>query len=468
MLPPYLNVPETRISTTSNGIRVATQVCGGFTRFFFFLSAAFWWAHARLLLQKVPGQTAAVGVWIDTGSVYENKANNGVAHFCEHLSFKGTSRRTQQGLEMEVENMGARLNAYTSREQTVYYANCFKQDAPKCVDILSDILQNAKFNEDAIEYERSVILREAEEVETMDEEVIMDHLHSVAFQGHPLGYTILGPAENIKSLKRNDLVSYTKTHYTGGRMVVSAAGDVDHEALVRQVETSFKDVPSKDVVSPSSLPRGTFTGSAVEIRDDTKPLVHVAFGVESVGWTDPKYFVFTVLQTLMGQWSRTDGTGRNSLSPLSETLATDKLAHSVSSFHTPYRDIGMWGTYLVAPPEHIEDACFHTMSEWVRLSKNVTEKEVQRAVARLKGQLLMQLDGTFAVAEDIGRQLLTLSRRMPAVELFARLDAIDARTVREVAREYLYNPELSLAVMGPIADMPDYQQCRAWLSNFRD
>ena len=137
-------------------------------------------------------------MWIDTGSVYESKANNGVAHFCEHMSFKGTERRTQQALEVEVENMGARLNAYTSREQTVYYANCFKQDAPKALDILSDILQNAKFNEDAIEYERSVILREMEEIESVEEETIMDHLHSVAFQGHPLGLTILGPKENIK------------------------------------------------------------------------------------------------------------------------------------------------------------------------------------------------------------------------------------------------------------------------------
>jgi processing peptidase subunit beta len=163
-----------------------------------------------------------VGVWIDTGSVYESKANNGVAHFVEHISFKwvvclqrgwrgfsfsclfqrGTERRTQQALEVEVENMGARLNAYTSREQTVYYANCFKQDAPRALDILSDILQNAKFNEDAIDYERSVILREMEEIEAVEEETIMDHLHSVAFQGHPLGLTILGPKENIKVQER--------------------------------------------------------------------------------------------------------------------------------------------------------------------------------------------------------------------------------------------------------------------------
>lgn len=184
----------------------------------------------------------------------------------QHLSFKGTERRTQQQLEVEVENMGARLNAYTSREQTVYFANCFKNDgatggqcfehcphalprpAPKAVDILSDILQNAKFDANAVDYERSVILREMEEIESIEEEVIMDHLHSVAFQGHPLGLTILGPRENINRLTRDDLTKYIRTHYTGGRMVVSAAGEVDHDALVKQVEQSFAKIPAKDVV----------------------------------------------------------------------------------------------------------------------------------------------------------------------------------------------------------------------------
>ncbi len=271
----------------------------------------------------------------------------------------------------------------------------------------------------------------------------------------------------MQSLTRKDLVDYVKTHYTAGRMVVSAAGDVDHEALVRQVEASFKNIPAKDIVSPASLPKGLFTGSAVEIRDDTMPLAHVAFGVESVGWSHPHYLVFSVLQTLIGQWSRSDGTGKNSGTVLGETMGYHQQAHSVAAFHTPYRDIGLWGVYVVAAPEKLEDACFYVMDEWHRLSQHVTDKEVARAVARLKGQLLMQLDGTFPVAEDIGRQLLTLGRRMPAVELFARLDAIDAATVRAVAMEHLYNAELSVAAWGPIEELPDpMNQLRQWTFSF--
>jgi processing peptidase subunit beta len=139
-----------------------------------------------------------VGIWIDAGSRFESEKTNGTAHFLEHMAFKGTSRRSQTDLELEVENMGAHLNAYTSREQTVYYAKAFSKDLPKAVDILSDILQNSTLGEAEIERERGVILREMQEVETNLQEVVFDHLHSTAYQGTPLGRTILGPSENIK------------------------------------------------------------------------------------------------------------------------------------------------------------------------------------------------------------------------------------------------------------------------------
>lgn len=139
-----------------------------------------------------------VGIWIDAGSRFETERTNGTAHFLEHMAFKGTKKRSQTDLELEVENMGAHLNAYTSREQTVYYAKAFSKDLPKAVDILSDILQNSTLGEAEIERERGVILREMQEVETNLQEVVFDHLHATAYQGTPLGRTILGPTQNIK------------------------------------------------------------------------------------------------------------------------------------------------------------------------------------------------------------------------------------------------------------------------------
>lgn len=141
-------------------------------------------------------------MWIGAGSRYETTQNNGAAHFLEHMAFKGTSKRTQQQLELEIENMGGHLNAYTSREQTVYYAKVFKKDVPRAMDILSDILQNSKLDEAAIERERDVILREMEEVNKQQEEVVFDRLHETAFMGNGLGRTILGPIENVRGAER--------------------------------------------------------------------------------------------------------------------------------------------------------------------------------------------------------------------------------------------------------------------------
>merc|ERR1712012_1052006 len=189
--------------------------------------------------------TATVGLWIDTGSRYENAANNGVAHFLEHMAFKGTSKRTQTGLELEVENMGAHLNAYTSREQTVFYAKCLSGDLDGAVEILSDILTNSTFGQEEIERERGVILREMQEVEMNLQEVVFDHLHAVAYQGTPLGRTILGPAKNIKSISRDDLVHYIQTHYKGPRMVLAGAGGVDHGKLCELAEKHFGEITDK-------------------------------------------------------------------------------------------------------------------------------------------------------------------------------------------------------------------------------
>merc|ERR1711863_19545 len=205
-----LNLPPTEVSVLDNGMRVATEDSG------------------------VP--TATVGLWIDTGSRYETAANNGVAHFLEHMAFKGTAKRSQTQLELEVENMGAHLNAYTSREQTVFYAKCLSSDVGNAVEILADILNNSKFGQAEIDRERGVILREMQEVEMNLQEVIFDHLHAVAYQGTPLGRTILGPTENIKSITRNDIVDYIKSHYKGPRMVMAEAGGVDHGKLCSMAE----------------------------------------------------------------------------------------------------------------------------------------------------------------------------------------------------------------------------------------
>ena len=220
-LPSYLlAAPTTEITRFPSGLRVASE--------------------------SMPGSnTATVGVWIDAGSRYETSRNNGAAHFLEHMAFKGTTRRTQHKLEVEIEDMGGHLNAYTSREQTVYFARVFGNDVHRAMDILADILLNSRLDPMAVSRERDVILREMKEVNRHEEELVLDHLHATAFDGSGLGRTILGPEDNILSLSRDDLRMYIDTHYLAPSMVIAGAGGIDHGELCELADKYFGGLRSE-------------------------------------------------------------------------------------------------------------------------------------------------------------------------------------------------------------------------------
>lgn len=292
-----MNVPPTQVTNLDSGLRVATEDSGA--------------------------ATATVGLWIDAGSRYENDNNNGVAHFLEHMAFKGTAKRSQTDLELEVENLGAHLNAYTSREQTVFYAKCLSKDVPKAVEILGDIIQNSKLGEAEIERERGVILREMQEVESNLQEVVFDHLHATAYQGTPLGNTILGPTKNIKSISRQDLKDYIDTHYNTPRIVLAASGGVQHNDLVKLAEKELGKLKNSYDGKAALLSPCRFTGSEVRVRDDTLPLAHIAIAVEGCGWTDQDNVPLMVANTLIGAWDRSQGGGVNNASNLARASAED-------------------------------------------------------------------------------------------------------------------------------------------------
>merc|ERR1712004_383535 len=431
----------TQVTVLDNGMRVASEDSGA--------------------------PTATVGLWIDTGSRYENAANNGVAHFLEHMAFKGTSKRTQTGLELEVENMGAHLNAYTSREQTVFYAKCLSGDLDGAVEILSDILQNSTFGQEEIERERGVILREMQEVEMNLQEVVFDHLHAVAYQGTPLGRTILGPAKNIKSISRDDLVHYIQTHYKGPRMVLAGAGGVDHGKLCELAEKNFGKI---GVDVPHEVPidmHCRYTGSDVRVRDDTMPLAHIAIAVEGCGWTNPDNIPLMVANTLIGSWDRSMGGGANLASPVAQYAAEHNLCHSFQAFNTCYKDTGLWGVYFVTGRMQQAQMVKLIQEHWMHLCTGLTDFEVDRAKNALKTNMLLQLDGTTAICEDIGRQILCYGRRIPQHELIARIDDVDAALVRDVCLKYFYDKSPVITAIGPIDDCPDYSTIGSRMNNIK-
>jgi len=435
-----LNVPETNTTVLENGLRVCSEDSG------------------------IP--TCTVGLWMDVGSRYENDRNNGVAHFLEHMAFKGTASRNQHQLELEIENMGAHLNAYTSREQTVYYAKAFSSDLPKAVEILADIIQNSTLGELEIEREKSVILREMQEVETNTQEVVFDLLHETAYQGTPLGRTILGPTSNIKNMQRSDLADFVNAHYKAPRIVLAAAGGVDHQQLVDLAKQHLGGADSGYVGEIPELNPCRFTGSEIRLRDDAMPLAHVAIAVEGVGWADPDNIPLMIASTVVGSWDRTLGCGPNTGSTLGRAAGTLECAHSFQSFNTCYTDTGLWGCYFVCDRMAIDEMLWQTQNEWMRLCSVVTEQEVNRAKNILRANLLLQLDGSTPICEDIGRQMLCYGRRIPLPELEARIEDVDADVVREVCNKYIYDRCPAVAGVGPVEGLPDYNRTRAqmyWL-----
>jgi processing peptidase subunit beta len=382
------------------------------------------------------------------------------------MAFKGTGKRSQFDLELEIENMGAHLNAYTSREQTVFYAKCLSEDVGKAIEILSDILQNSKLGEQEIERERGVILREMQEVETNLQEVVFDHLHATAYQGTPLGRTILGPTKNIKSLSRNDLSEYIKTHYRGSRMVLAAAGGVKHDDLVTLANQHLGSLSSSPEGLAPLTSRCRFTGSEIRVRDDDMPFAHIAIAVEGCGWTSADNIPLMVANTIIGTWDRSHGGGANLASNLAHYSAQSNLCHSFQSFNTCYKDTGLWGIYFVCEPLKCEDMLFNVQSEWMRMCTAVTPKEVERAKNLLKTSMLLQLDGTTPICEDVGRQLLCYGRRIPLHELEARIDAVTPEDVRDVCKTYIYDQCPAVAAVGPVENLPDYNRIRSsmyWL-----
>lgn len=432
-----LAAPLTRVTTLPNGLRVATE-------------------------SNLSSKTATVGVWIDAGSRFETDTTNGTAHFLEHMIFKGTQRRSARQLEEEIENLGGHLNAYTSREQTTYYAKVLDKDVPQAMDILADILQNSKFEQNRIERERDVILREMEEVSGQTEEVVFDHLHATAFQHSPLGRTILGPAENVKSITKEDLENYISTHYTPSRMVIAASGAVKHDEIVKHVEKLFTKLSDSSATTSELAAKepAIFTGSEFRNIDDDVPLAQFAVAFDGASWTDPDSTTLMVMQAMLGAYTKGSSGGKHMGSHLVQRLAINDIAESMMAFNTNYKDTGLFGVYAVAKPDCLDDLAYSVMYEVTKLCHKVSQDDVVRARNQLKSSLLLHMDGSSPVAEDIGRQLLTYGRRIPYPELFARIDAVDASAVKRAANRFIYDKDIAIAAVGPIQGLPDYNWFR--------
>lgn len=407
----------------------------------------------RIVTEAMPGlQSASIGLWVEAGGRHETPAQNGIAHFLEHMAFKGTRRRSALRIAEEIEDVGGYINAYTSREMTAYYARVLSQDVVMALDVIADIVLNPLFRKADIETERHVILQEIGQALDTPDDIIFDWLHEVSYPDQPFGRTILGPEERVSSFKKADFEGFVGHHYSPDQMILSAAGGVDHAAIVAAAERIFGGL--KPVGAPSVQAARFDGGERREVKDLEQ--VHFALSFEGPGYRDDAVYAAQVYATAMG--------GGMS-SRLFQKIREDRgLCYSIYAQSSAYEDTGHITIYAGTSAEEIGDLTQLTIDELKRAADEMTEAEVARARAQLRAGLLMGLESPSSRAERNAR-LMSIWGRIPAVsEAVAKIDAVDTGMVRAYAAG-LTTAKSALALYGPVSAAPGIEEIRRGLGH---
>lgn len=413
-----------KISTLSNGMRVVSET---------------------MPLVK----TVSVGVWVDAGARDETSEINGVAHMLEHMAFKGTERRSARAIAEEIEAVGGHLNAFTSREQTAYYARVMAEDTGLALDILSDILQHSVFDAEEMERERGVIIQEIGQSDDTPDDIIFDHLQETAFPAQPMGRSILGTVERVSGMQRSDLQGFLDRFYHGPSLVLVAAGAVDHDRLMAEAEKLFGGFSRSP--RPSQQTASYSGGEKREVRDLEQ--AHVAIALPGLAFDDPDYYAMKVYATVLG--------GGMSSRLFQEVREKRGLAYSVYAYPASYRDGGLMTIYAGTGGEKLPELMPVLADELGKLCGRVDDDELQRARAQLKVGLVMSLESSGARIEQLGSQMLLFGRPLNIDEVLASVDRVDAAAVRKVAERVMRTAPPAVAALGPIEQLESYNRFAA-------
>ena len=396
-------------------------------------------------------ETVSIGVWADVGTRNEPADINGVSHLLEHMAFKGTERRSAREIAEEIEAVGGHLNAYTAREQTAYYAKILAGDLPLAVDIIADILQHSTFDAEELARERAVVLQEIGQAEDTPDDIVFDHFQAAAFPDQAMGRPVLGRAEIVGSLSGETIQSYMRRHYAPGRLVLAAAGQVDHERLVELARRWFVDLVESD---PSTPEPARYIGGENRAERDLEQ-VHVVLGLPGVGYLDPDYYAMGLLSTLVG--------GGMSSRLFQEIREKRGLVYSIYSFASSFRDGGLFGVYAGTGEKEAAEILPLVIEELNRVPATVTEEELARARAQAKAGVLMARESTSNRAEQLATQLLIYNRPVPADEIVARIEAVDIAHLARIARRLTAGAP-TLAALGPLGRLARLDQVAARLA----
>ncbi len=393
-------------------------------------------------------ETASVGVWVNAGTRHETPEINGVSHMLEHMAFKGTARRSARQIAEEIEAVGGFINAHTARDHTAYYAKVLKEDVPLAMDILADILQHPALDAGELAREQEVVVQEIAQAIDAPDDIIFDHFQSVAYPDQAVGRPVLGTAELVRSFTSGTLADFIGTHYGPGRMVVAAAGNVRHDAVLEMVTRQFTALP---IAAPAPDDKPRYVGGEFRESRDTEQ-VHLVLGFEAIGAADPDIYAASVLSTLLG--------GGMSSRLFQEVREKRGLAYTVYSFVGALNDGGLFGVYASTGEDDASETLSVLADETMKVTLGVNADELHRARAQFRAGLLMSLESTDARGERLARQINTWGRPLTLEEVIERIEAVDEAAVVRVAKR-IFRGKPTLAAMGPIDKLASFDSVTA-------
>lgn len=397
----------------------------------------------RLLLENIPTvRSVSIGIWVGTGSRYENESNNGISHFIEHMLFKGTQTRNSREIAEAFDKIGGQVNAFTSKESTCYYAKVMDKDAGYAMRVLADMFFHSRFDKDDMEKEKQVIGEEIKMYEDTPDDLVHDLLSATSFAHHPLGYPILGTQKTLSDFGPDDLRAHMRMHYTPENIVISVAGNVPVEFL-NEIEDIFSlyEIPDADERQPAP----SFNPGKIARKKETEQ-AHICLGFSGYSSRDRSMAPLMVMNNTLG--------GGMSSRLFQEVREERGLAYSVFSFHTAFKDSGLLTIYGGTGANQIEDLGKTILESIHRLTDHgISDKELESSKAQIKGNLIFGLESTNGRMGRNAKNELILGRERSIDETIALIDAVTLGDVHRVAQEVFEKP-YSCSVVSPTGDLP--------------
>jgi predicted Zn-dependent peptidase len=382
-------------------------------------------------------ESASLGVWVGTGSRDELADEHGISHLLEHMAFKGTKKRTARQIAETIEAVGGDLNAATSVESTGYFARVLKADVPLALDVLADILSEPTFDPEELRREQNVITQEIGATEDAPDDLVFDRLQEVAFPDQPIGRSILGTPDTVRSFSAKSLRTYLGRNYRAPNMLVAAAGSVDHAQIVAEAEARFSSFVGPDAPKPQPAQFGG--GTRVETRDLEQ--VHIALALQGVPVRDPSLYSLQVFTSVLG--------GGMSSRLFQEVREIRGLCYTIQAFHMPYSDTGMFGLYAGTDETDAPELMRVVIDQIENATETLNDSEISRAKAQMKAGLLMALESSEARLGQIARQMLAFGRPIPLDEIVAKVEAVTVESARAAGRALIARGKPAIAALGP-------------------